>query len=343
MSDPLRRAAPLATLIVALTLVAACKRPGGSGATPLDAHEATLRRTPSESARVIAHGTIRAESLVRANGEMVWLEDRPDGAVVVRAPLGGGPLTTLPTGKHPTALVVDARAAYVGGDDGVLAIPLDGAPPVTIVDEAPLFVTLAVDAGDVYFVLGKGSAGGCGCCGCWKPRDVGLIRVSKSMPSGAKTALYRDWGVSALALDDDAAYVVDRGQLLRIPKAGGPPEPVATDVREPLALDAHSVYGVAPDGQLLRVPKLGGPPVALGERDPGIAALALSEDAVYVASARTLGRIAAVGGATRLLYRDRVGMGAPRALALDGDGVWVSWTAVPDAPAAETWILRVGR
>lgn len=112
--------------------------------------------------------------------------------------------------------------------------PIDAADPVfnvtTLQHDIPDAAALAVDGTNLYLVQSGGS-------------DGKLLRMDKTGANA--TTLLVDAGLSAVAVDDNFAYVVEHapsGRLLAVPKSGGSTLVLGSSLVEPLAIDLAGGY-----------------------------------------------------------------------------------------------------
>ena len=201
---------------------------------------------------------------------------------------------------------------------------------------------IAVDAGAVYVIdvmgavtrLDKASHA---------PVVLATAQVGYVYPGGLvadDTHLY--WTVLGLGDAD--------GQVVRMPKGGGPMEILASGRRRShqLAIDASRVYwadegasaGLPGDGAIASVAKTGGAVTELATGQPGAIVIATHGDQVYWANRPsgslngTVQRVAKSGGPSTLLAEARETIGA---IAVTDDRVF--WTELPGASGARVVAL----
>jgi hypothetical protein len=136
--------------------------------------------------------------------------------------------------------------------------------------------------------------------------------------------------VRHVAVDDTYVYATDASRgVIRVPKAGGTVETIATPSAAPdaIAIDSANVYWATHDGgstfEIGLRAKSGGPPATLASSTSGYASIAI--DATYVWYARAdgeIGRVPIAGGASEPIV---TGETAPSSVAVDAANVY--WIA----------------
>ncbi len=158
----------------------------------------------------------------------------------------GGAAEVLLGDASPSALVVDPKAAVWFEDTAVSFYELakGGAPPTAVAYPlgagntaiAVTGQTIALDGDTIYFVDSDNDG---------NP----LLRTRKRAAAGTAVTIYRGGandGFVAIAVGGTHLYAIDdtAGEILRIPKAGGPRERVVSGIDKPtsLVLDDAFVY-----------------------------------------------------------------------------------------------------
>lgn len=170
------------------------------------------------------------------------------GGTIQSAPKAGGAVETIVAGElGPYRLALGPEHVYWSGlGSGLRAAPKTGETTTTLATGDPR--TIAVSDGIVYWT---------------DPSDDTLKRLG---PNGAIEVL-ASFGAGfpdGLAIDGTHVYVaLAEGSILRVPKDGGEPVPIATGQSLPalVAVDRHCVYwtntSISPagDGAVMRAPK----------------------------------------------------------------------------------------
>ena len=261
---------------------------------------------------------LQSAGCVAVDGESVyWVTGAPGPnfpGAVMKAPLGGGPVTTLASGDGfpwPCHIALDGANVYWGGhsaDVGVRKVPLHGGAMTTVAMSGNATGGLAVDETSAYFTadytdvskvsLLGGAVGSLATSGgiglaidaqhvYWTVRNPAQATDVLSVPlaGGAVTTLASSLGlVEAIAVDARDVYVAEYsgGRLLALPVSGGPARLVASDLFTPqaIALDEQNVYW-AGNGNLMKVPKTGGASTYLAVEAPQIFSIAVDASSVY--------------------------------------------------------------
>jgi hypothetical protein len=165
---------------------------------------------------------------------------------VVRVPIGGGKAEKLATisrgvlGLHDKTLYI---ASYSQGT--LSALPVTGGTPRVIARGLPRPTAVAADATHAYVY-------------CERDRKLRKIDVVTGESIMLATDLINSDDV---VVDGDWVYTRSWGashSLLRIPKAGGPPQTVVDGLRSPyrIAIDARAIYVTSRDDRrIVRIPK----------------------------------------------------------------------------------------
>ncbi len=212
------------------------------------------------------HGILRVDVERRTVTELPvsGLPDQPEEAVadarhlyvtifkhpgVYRIPVLGGraeKIATIPRGVLGLAGNTLYVASYSKGTLSALSIDGAGTKPRTIVRGLPRPTAVAADATHVYVYC---------------ERDRILRKIDAT--SGDTTMFARDLVNSDdVVLDGDWVYTrtwKPRGMLLRFPKAGGPPQTLADDLRSPyrIAIGRRAVFVTSrDDNRIIRLDKV---------------------------------------------------------------------------------------
>ena len=209
---------------------------------------------------------------VAVDGESVYWVTGANGpdfpGAVMKAPLAGGPVTTLASGDGfpwPCHIVLDQANVYWGGHSTTVAVrkvPLRGGAMTTVAMSGNATGGLAVDETSVYFTadytdvsevpIGGGVVGSLATPGgsalaidaqhvYWTVRTGGATSdlLSVSLAGGAVTMLASSLQLGeAIAVDARDVYVVEYagGRLLALPVGGGPARTIASDLFTPEAI-----------------------------------------------------------------------------------------------------------
>jgi sugar lactone lactonase YvrE len=280
---------------------------------------------------LIAEGFLGARRIAIDAYDIYWTTvggfNGPDpvNAMLMKAPLGGGPTTTLfespDVGVIGIALEADdvyfttADHAFMKVDgSGVRRVPKAGGATTLLIGNHYGPRSLALTPTDVVFTTDGGG---------------GAVRTVPKA-GGAATSLATNTSLtSAVVVDSTTAYFASDGSgvVSAVPLAGGAVTTLASGQNEPaaLALDDKYVYWVnagtpnSSDGSVMRVAKAGGNPEVLSTGLYGPAAIAVDATGVYVASAREVDRIPLSGGAPTPLA---VAQDGPIAVALDQTSIY---------------------
>ncbi len=284
--------------------------PEPSGGAP--AGSATIRSiaTPAPAGiapRVLAHATAHAIATTKTH---VYFGDAGDDVLLAVAKTGPSePVRIARRAPMPGALAIDADdLVWIGSPgDVVLRMRIGSASAPTTIRDRGIFVDVAADGGDVFFIEAIGGGGA-------------LTRITGT--TAARLATY-DAIPRGLAVDDDDVYVVTPSKVLRAPRRRGEVETLASGAGfGALAIDRAYVYVTAKRGStraIIRIPKAGGPPVDVvdgGVRDAPIATR--DGDVFYFDEARP-----ALRTPSRLVS-EHPSLARPAALAADDDGVFVA-------------------
>jgi hypothetical protein len=233
--------------------------PGGSmrsGLGGIAAHESvvvftnpsagTIERLDLATRRVttLASGQVRPIEVALDGGWAYWINqgERPDpmairapwpGGALIAAPLRGGPAVTLArTSAHPRQLALDARAVYYATelDSYIHVVDKQGGRERRIAGvEGRYPIGLAVDAQAVYFATSEQ-----------------LMRVAKDGRAQPVELAPLRGIASGMALDAAFVYVAiaTAGTVWKVPKGGGPAQPVASGLDDPagLLVDDSGLY-----------------------------------------------------------------------------------------------------
>jgi hypothetical protein len=254
---------------------------------------------------------------VAVDGESVyWVTGAPGPdfpGAVMKAPLEGGPVTTLAAGigfPWPCHIALDRTNVYWGGADadGIRKVPLRGGAMTIVVGGSSAAGGLAVDATSAYFTSDYGDVSKVPLAGgpiqplampggtdlaidarhvYWTTRTGGqtsdLMRAT--LDGSAVTKLASSLMLAdVLAIDARDVYVAEYlgGTVLAIPLGGGPARTVTSKLFNPdaIALDDQNVYVATGLGQLMRAPKSGGTSTLLAQ-ETNIFSIAVDASSVY--------------------------------------------------------------
>jgi len=127
-----------------------------------------------------------------------------------------------------------------------------------------------------------------------------LVKGGKQIPS------------PALAVDEKFLYWSDGGNIMRVPKAGGPSEKIIPSVPDPdeMLVDDDNIYWVpwagegSPPTPLMIAPKKGGVAAELTPRQRPTSGLAIDHDFVYWMTGEGIKKIAKTGGEVTEVYHN---------------------------------------
>jgi len=225
----------------------------------------------------------------------VWSAEPP--SMILRAKTKEAPDRSLaPSGGGPRGLAVRGAWVFFGATKSasIARVPLAGGVSETIATDQIDVEGLAADDDSVFFTVGVGEVRRVGHEGgavttiatrIERPEAIVLDASSAYVVSreGASRGLWRvekdgsgatkifAGNVRGLAIDATHVYFGNEkaAMLLRVPKSGGAPSTLATEVvPTSLSVDAHDVYFATTASAVVRVPKYGGP----------IESLAVNED-----------------------------------------------------------------
>jgi hypothetical protein len=222
-------------------------------------------------------------------------------------PGNAAPPTTLPA-TVPSLVPVDTMSRW--------------APAERATAPASTLYNLEADGDALYWT----SAPGLG-----QPTTLLRLAHGASQPTVVLTAAW----IRAFAPSGSDVFVALDDRLVRVAASGGPVTvladhlPAATVLATPDAIyvataDTRNLAGPSPDphpGAVVRIPRAGGPPVVLATHASGVPRMALDEQRIYLTGPTGILAMPRDGGAFVELARDEAN--PPRALALDGDHVYV--------------------
>jgi len=161
-------------------------------------------------------------------------------------------------------------------------------------------------------------------------------------PSPCANATIAPVTVSWFALADDTIYVADsNGGLLKVPKSGGTPMPIASNAGIQIGVvvvDAASIYFVTADnattGSIYSLPRSGGTPKLLATNLPAPVDLRVDTTSIYWLNLGTvMGEDVAADGSVERMLKDGTGrqklvgsLSAPGGLDIDATDVYFSET-----------------
>jgi hypothetical protein len=160
-------------------------------------------------------------------------DDYTLGPVLVKAPLGGGQLTTLATGVFPGAVAVDATNVYVWSNTSLVSVPIDGLPdggtPNGLINAGSggtLINEIAVDATNIYWagpegVMSAPLAGGPASLLAADPDVQGPLAIDCPQPPGACQAMWVYWSGGPCTSTADGSSECAAGSILKVPAGGG--------------------------------------------------------------------------------------------------------------------------
>lgn len=329
------------SVLVALTLIAGCKKDKEPSAEPKASAPLPSSRAPeavaSAKAPTVADPLPEVKVLfaeqdrpvaVRAAGDFVyWLnagtgEDKRlarDKGRVMRGPKQGGEPTLVADGQNlPDSLAVDGDTVYWTGEYDVLRAPVAGGKPSLLFEGNETLgspMSLTIRGGHIAFGFTHPEAGG--------------VHVVDKTGKRVREPFAVAGGVSSVALSDDAAFAYSRRQLAigRVPLSDGQPKTIVSGVKGCGAMvsDGATLYWTEPgDGRVRSVPVGGGDVMTVSEGYQRPWALALAGDHLVLSDreAGTVVRIPKKGGQGVIVARNQ-------SLPIDvdaGDGYayWVS-------------------
>jgi hypothetical protein len=176
------------------------------------------------------------------------------GPLLVKAPLGGGSLTTLAT-VFPGAVAVDATNVYVWSNGSLVSVPIGGLPdggaPNIMVANAgnggTLINEIAVDAANIYWsgpagVMSAPLAGGPSVTLAADPNAQGPLATDCPRPPGACKATWVYWSGGPCTSPDGGDECV-AGSILKVAAGGGAVVTLAPSAGgADIVTDSTSVY-----------------------------------------------------------------------------------------------------
>lgn len=205
--------------------------------------EGTVWRVPLQGGPVTiaARSPTKAGPLAIDETSVYWATHE----LVMKAPLAGGPSTTLTASKpsttltapdgSPRGIVVDAANVYWLTQDAVMRVPLEGGPPTALATNQQSAVAIAMDDTAIYWTRADAGAG--------KPGSI----MRKPKLGGPEVTL-AEAGLAPMGIAVDETHVywtdLENGRVMRVPIDGGTPTIVAASQGKPcgIALDATNVY-----------------------------------------------------------------------------------------------------
>lgn len=294
----------IAGLCAALVLTSACSgrprdvaraRPrsaedGGSHSVP-EPPPPPVAEKPRVKPKVVARATSRVLAVDDTN--LYFGDQSDDGVFALSKNAASDPVRLARRAPVAGALAIDGEwlAWIASPGDAVLRLTLMGAGATTL-REHGIFSDVAAEGGEVFateVVAGGGALVKIAGNTVTKiatfespPRAVvvdathvyvqlgrGLVRTSRNKGGPIET-LFEGTGIESPQLDATHVCIVVRNaesaHAVRIPKAGGPPVPVATDVRAPIEVAGkHLLYFDGQKPQLRQVALTGGASTVLAE------------------------------------------------------------------------------
>jgi hypothetical protein len=252
-----------------------------------------------------------------------WLNEGTLGGVY-KVSKAGGPITTLYQGSLGAieSLGLDATSIYVPLDDSIIAIPLAGGAPRTVVSNATTR-GVAVANGNIY----------------WVPQvapQTELTVQKASVSGGAVLAIHlpsdvpsRGGGAYFTRAGADAIYITlsGGGGIVRVPLDESSPHWFGlSDVRD-VGFDATSIYFTTGD-TVSRTAKDGGGTASNLATAASPFGIVAADGFLYFTDARPAGRvlrIASGGGDVSVLAKDQA---TPHSVAVDDTSVY--WNCIDD-------------
>lgn len=273
---------------------------------------------------VVAAGIARAYAIA-VDEDHVFVTSAVDGGALVRIPKGGGEPVVLVSGLgRPRHIVLDAARVWLTSpmDGRVLSVEKDGSVVQVIVPESPGHPEGIARAGDATVWVRQGPGVDAGALLAWESvaPDVTLLASGLDDPgplvASAGHAYWIDntsggtpgiWHFAQattavpqmltplpaangndLALSDTHVYYAMNAEIGRVPRSGGPREPLAAgSFARALALApaADQLYwvegGATSSGRLARMPMAGGAPETLATGLSVPRGVALDDACVY--------------------------------------------------------------
>lgn len=265
---------------------------GGAHAVPEPPPAPVVEKPRLPKPKVIARATSRVLAVDDTN--LYFGNQEDDGVFAQSKNAAGDPVRLARRAPVAGALAIDGEwlAWIASPGDAVLRLTLMGAGATTLRDRGifsdvaseggEVFATEVVAGGGVLFKL-TGSTSTRLATFESPPRAVvvdsthvyvqlgrGLVRTSRNK-GGVVETLFEGGGVESPQLDATHVVFVVRNEqsahVVRVPKAGGAPVPVANDVRAPIEVAGKDqlLYFDGQKPQLRQVALTGGPPTILAE------------------------------------------------------------------------------
>ena len=330
------------SVLIALSLIAGCKKDSESSAKPRASAPVPSSRPAFD---VSAKGPTTADPLpetkvlfskqdrnppiaIRVVGDQVyWANAGTDAdkqlargkGQIMRGSTEGGEPSVIADGQNlPDSIAVAGDTVYWTCEYDVFHAPAAGGKPTLLVEGNEKLgspMSLVVRGDHVAIAFSHPSGGG-------------LHIVDKS-GKAARTPFGVSGGISVAALSDDAAFAYSRRQLAigRIPLAGGQPKTLAAKVKGcgGMATDGQTLYWTEPgDGRVRALPVGGGDAVTVSEGYRRPWALAIDGDDLVLCDreAGTIVHIPKKGGRGVIVAKNQ---GKPLDVAVGGGfAYWVS-------------------
>ena len=272
---------------------------------------------------VLATGEGRPAGIAVDSRFVYWADKSNDAGAgaVKKAPIGGGPITVLATGRDPSEIVIDATTIYWTdfADGKVLMAPLSGIPgggPGTVVAaNEPTADAIAIDEHNLYWTV-DGAIRQKALAGATPPQTISPAMIPEGVISDGTYVYFTD--------DRNASPTA--GAVYRVPVGGAAtPTLLAAGLNrpDPIVLSGSLAYVGTMDA-LFAIPITetdGGVVVKLAE-GATISGLAIAGPTAYWteqgAGNIDVGTIAPGGTPERLLG----GLVAPHGLAVDARNVY---------------------